>query len=78
MIENKLNIYATLETAAALKTQLKDTVDKVKNIAISAHYRNKKTTSKNKQRVPQLYNIFQSYFIFRFCVPFFLPVTHQT
>ena len=51
MIENKLKVPATLKMA-------QNTVNIAKNIAISACHKIRRTTSENKQRVPQPYNIF--------------------
>ena len=62
MIETKLKVPATLETAATLRDP-QNTVNKAKNIVISACHKIKRTTSENKQRVPQPYNIFYLSFL---------------
>ena len=62
MIENKLKVPATLETAAGTGNP-KNTVNKAKDIAIPAYHKIRRTTSENKQRVPQPYNIFYLSFL---------------
>ena len=58
MIENKLKVPATLETAEAQnENQKKNTVDKATDITILAYHRVKNPASENKQRVSQPYNI---------------------